>query len=1023
MSASFVHLHNHGDQGSLLDGAQSARQIAQRVAELGQPAVALTDHGTMYGSFDFYQEANRAGVKPILGIEAYLAPTRRAIREPVFFSGAPGNPADVSRGAYTHMTLLAMNEEGLRNLYRLVSLSNSPEKMYFKPRMDLEMLREFSSGLIATTGCAGSRTSSLLRLGMRREAEAHVEELVSIFRDRLYVEIMDHGVTDEEEDAFDERALNQLLMQVAGDFSLPLLATNDAHYCTPEDAHVHDAMLCLSTNAKLADQKRFRFCGSGYHLKSREEMEQTSLPKAALDETVRLAERVTGYGRMFEKRVLFPTGFAGKSLSDEVVTGTSNRLGVTAREIPQQYLHRAALEVSVIEESGFTDYFFVMQDAINWMKQDGILVGPGRGSAGGSLVSWAMGITDIDPIRFDLLFERFMNPERVALPDIDVDVPDHRRGDLLRYLQSRWGQENIAQIMTLGTIGARAALKDAGRVLGYPYKETEALVSQLPPAVFGAQPPLSSLPEQHEPGAREVVSLASKLEGFNRSAGGHASGIVISPVPLAQVMPTWQSATGAIPMTGWTAGPTEHVGLVKMDFLGLRNLTVIEKTLAWIGKDNAWLQSLPMDDQGAFELLARGESEGVFQLDSDGMKRLLKSVKVSTFDDIAACLALYRPGPMGAKSHEQYAIRKNKRGARQTPDVHPDIDGVLEPLLRRTFGLIVYQEQVMRVLQEVCSWSLGKADIARKAMGKKDHKTLESLKPDMFDSMAKNGYSKEAAQALWDILLPFADYAFNMSHSVGYGIISYWTAYLKAHYPVAYMAALLTSVSDKPDRLPLYLAEVQRMGIQMLPPDVNASEASFTPDGESIRYGLSAIKGFGDSAFAALLENRPYRDMTDFVTRASGTVLNVGVFRALARSGALDTLEAKRVALDDAIDAWTEQEAYRRRRDEPTLLPPSYQVNTFKQELKESVDVYREWEVGTLGVALSQGKVLLVPKRNLEREEWDFLAQILVSVPGSAPVLMRIADKEFDAGFSVDIAALRSKLVSVNLVELLAGGV
>jgi DNA polymerase-3 subunit alpha len=978
--------------------------MAKRVRDMGQSAIALTDHGQLSGAYEFHKTMTAAGIRPIIGYEAYVSTGAASLREPIYWGAPEQKRHDASRGAYTHLTLLAMGDAGIQELYRLHSRA-SREGMYHRPRIDKSWIME-TSNLIVLSGCAGSELSTRVRLDQYDDAEAYIAQMKAALGDRFYIETMSHGIVDDGSDGFDEAGLNEMLFSLAEQFGVPVVATPDAHYVNREDAQVHDSFLCIQTKSKLSDPGRFKFTGDGFYLKSRSEMEEL-FDGATLDRTLEIAERVGMGDKMFSHVLRMPKLAESRPGSLRAAVLESDRL------TDETDMDRVNHELSVIEQGGYEDYFLIKADAIKWAKSQQIAIVPARGSAGGSLVCYLTYITDVDPMPHGLLFERFLNPERVSLPDIDTDIEDTRRDDLLDYLREKHGADRVAQIMTLGTIGAKAALKDATRVLGHPYTLGEELVGTLPPALFGRQPELSDLPPVDGPIRRGIVALAQGLDGLVRSTGVHPAGVVVSPVPISEVMPTsWVKDTD-VQITGFDAGPTEALGFVKMDFLGLRNLGILNRTVKRLGKDWQFLLDLPLDDLPTYQLLQSGHTEGVFQLDSDGMKRLLKDVKPSAFNDIAAVLALYRPGPMGARAHTEYA--KRKAVGRGSLGIDLQLDRDLAPILDETYGLFVYQEQVMRSLQVAGGYSLGEADLLRKAMGKKDRALLGRLKPEFVSRVGSN-YDTESAEALWHILEPFADYAFNRAHSVGYGMVSYWCAYLKAHHPVEYMAEVLTSVSDDPVRLPIYLEEVRRMGIRLLPPDVNVSEASYTPTKEGISMGLGGIKGFGESAHSKLEESRPYGSLDDFFKRAHSNLLNIGTLRALVRVGAFDSIEPRRVLLDGHAEILAGNASLSRKMAEQgyrPLIAKKFNLDGLTEVL-ESTDQYIEWETELLGIGLSFGKMSLYPARPLTADEWDWVGKLIAACPGESLVEVKIGDVMVDTGHRVNQVLVREKLQVVQ---------
>jgi DNA polymerase-3 subunit alpha len=920
----FVHLHTHTEY-SMLDGAARLADLFAECQRMGMPAIAMTDHGNVYGGYDFWTKARAAGIKPVIGIEAYLAPEHRSFKQPVRWGTPAQKDDDVGGGgAYTHLTLLAETTEGMHNIFRLSSLA-SIEGYFRKPRVDTELLAAHATGIIATTGCAGGEVQTRLRLGQERQAL----EAAATYRDifgpgNYYVEIMDHGLEI-------ERRSRDGLRRIARQLGLPFLVTNDSHYTRQDDAAAHEVLLCVQTGTNLADPGRFRFEGTGYYLKSPAEMRALSSDEdwqAGCDATLEIAERAEVE---FRKANLMPTfplpdGETEESwLRKQVWQGMDRRYPGGYDDARRQ---QAGYELGVIERMGFCSYFLVVADFIMWAKNNGIRVGPGRGSAAGSIVAYALGITDLDPIEHGLVFERFLNPERVSMPDIDIDFDERRRGDVIRYVTGKYGEDRVAQIITYGTIKAKAAVKDAARVLGYPYALGDRITKAFPPAVMGRDIPLAGVfdpehPRYGEAGeiralyeaeqeVRQVIDTARGLEGLIRQAGVHAAGVIMSSEPLLDHIPVWKrEADGAI-ITQFDYQACEDLGLLKMDFLGLRNLTVLDDALRGIEANRGIrvdLESLPLDDQPTYELLARGETLGVFQLDGGPMRALLRSMRADRFEDIVAVNALYRPGPMGANAHNEYADRK--AGRKRVTPIHPELERPLAGILGDTYGLIVYQEQVMAAAQKLAGYSPGKADLLRKAMGKKRKEVLDAEYEPFAAGARANGYSEQAIRAIWDVLVPFSDYAFNRAHAACYAMVGYWTAYLKANYPAEYMAALLTSVAGDKDKSAVYLNECRRMGIRVLPPDVNASEATFTAVGADIRFGLAAVRNVGgavvDSIVAARRSKGAYRSFADFIRKVGLNVCNKRVVESLIKAGAFDSFGHSRRGLmlihEQAIDA------------------------------------------------------------------------------------------------------------------------
>jgi len=927
-SRSFVHLHVHTEY-SMLDGAARLKQLFAETDRLGMPAIAMTDHGNMYGAYDFYKQATAAGIKPILGVESYVTPnTPRSERTRVRW--ADGGENDVSGGgAYTHMTMLAADADGLRNLFRMQSIS-SLEGFFYKPRADRELLHTYGKGLITTTGCPSGEIQTWLRIGDFEKACASAGEFRDIFGpDNFYLELMEHGLEIEARVRDDLLALGKRL-------GLKPLATNDLHYTFHADADAHEVLLCVQSGSTLADPKRFKFDSRGYYLKSPEEMRalwDSEIP-GACDNTLEIAERIGDYKEVFASRDLMPSFPVPEGYTEETWLREEVHRGLRERfpgGVSEDRLRQADYELDVICKMGFPGYFLVVADLCAYARREGIRVGPGRGSAAGALIAYALRITELDPIAHGLLFERFLNPERVSMPDIDMDFDERRRGDMIRYATERWGEERVAQIITYGTIKAKAAIKDAARVLGYPFAVGDKITKAMPPPVMGKDIPLTGIFDPNHPrypeaaefrtlyesdaDAKKVVDTAKGLEGLKRQWGVHAAGVILSGEPLMDVLPIMKREQDGAIITQWDMGACESIGLLKMDFLGLRNLTVMDDCLEGIkaNRDHELaLETLPLNDKPTYELLARGDTLGVFQLDGGPMRSLLRSMVPDGFEDISAVLALYRPGPMGANAHNDYADRKNNR--KPVVPIHPSLKEPLAEILGDTYGLIVYQEQVMAIAQKLAGYSLGAADLLRRAMGKKKKEILDKEYIPFSDGMRANGYSDDAVKTLWDILVPFSDYAFNKAHTAGYGLVSYWTAYLKANYPPEYMAALLTSVGDDKDKSAVYLAECRRMGIKVLPPDVNASRARFSAVGEDIRFGLAAVRNVGvnvvDAIVRARKEKGNFTDFYDFLRKVEAVVCNKRTIESLIKAGAFDSLGHPRKGLlavhADAIESYVD---------------------------------------------------------------------------------------------------------------------
>lgn len=900
----------------MLDGAARVDDLFARCQRLGMKSIAMTDHGNVYGAYEFWSTARKLGINPIIGMEGYLAPGSRHERTRATLGGAvldDSNPGEM----YTHMTLLAANNTGLHNLCAISSRAYT-EGYYYKPRADRELLAEHAAGIIATTGCPSGEVARLLQRGRFEDACQAAADYRDIFEPgNFYVEVMDHGLEIE------RRTLPDLL-RLAALLDLPIVATNDSHYVEPGDAGAHAALLCVQTGKTMDDPKRFQFGGTGYYLKSAEEMRKLwdgEVP-GACDNTLRIAERVHvefDTSRDLMPRFPVPAGETEASwLIKEVDRGLARRW---PGGLPGGHRARADYELSLIVPRGYGGYFLITADMVSWAKAQGIRVGPGRGSAVGSLVAYALGITAVDPIRHKLLFERMLNPERPSLPDIDLDFDDRRRGEVIEYLGKRYGRDRVAQIVTYSQILTRSAIKDTAKVLYGPrgFAMADRIIDAMPPPVIAKDITLTEMfnPESKrwpeaarvrmlyvaDPEVQRILDTAKGLENLKRQWGVHASGVILCGPPLieAGVPIQWRPKDGAL-ITQFDMRVCEELGLLKLDILGLRNLTVIADTLAALTRDGQVapdLDTLPLDDAETYRLLARGDTLGVFQLDSGPLRDLLKRMEPDRFEDIVAVLALYRPGPMAANAHNDYADRKTGRQA--VKPIHPELAEPLAEILGDTWGLIVYQEQVMALAQRVAGYTLGGADLLRKAMGKKIRAVLDKEEVVFADGMRKNGYSDDAIKTLWDILIPFCQYAFGRAHSAAYGMLAYWTAYLKAHHPTEYMAALLTSTADNKDRLAIYLHECRKMGIRVLPPDAHRSEHGFTAVSGDILFGLDAIRNVGAPVVSSIITARAGkaapRNLTEFLRETSVEALSARVIASLIEAGALDFLGHNRAGM------------------------------------------------------------------------------------------------------------------------------
>ncbi len=930
MADSFVHLHNHTEY-SMLDGAAKVGPLFEEAERLGMSAVGMTDHGNMYGASEFYNVAKKQGIKPIIGIEAYIAPESRFNTKRVLWGDRSQKSDDVSgSGAYTHMTMVAENATGLRNLFKLSSLASIEGQLGKWARMDEELIATHHEGIIATTGCPSGEIQTRLRLGHDREALEAAAKWQEIWgKDNFFLELMDHGLSI-------ERRVREGLLEISKKLEIPPLATNDCHYVTKEAAENHEALLCIQTGKTLSDPTRFKFDGDGYYLKPAAEMRalwDDQVP-GACDNTLLIAERVQSYDDVWahhDRMPIFPVpegetqapGCARRSCADWTAGSPTDR----PRSTSPAPTTRSASSSKWVSPA----YFLVVGDLINHAREVGIRVGPpGRGSAAGSLVAYAMGITNIDPIPHGLLFERFLNPERVSMPDIDIDFDDRRRGEMVRYATDKWGSDRVAQVITFGTIKTKAAIKDSARVqFGQPgFAIADQITKALPPPIMAKDISVSGITDpNHErykeavevralidsnPDVAKIYQTAKGLEGLIRNAGVHACAVIMSSEPLMDAIPVWKRAQDGAIITGWDYPSCEAIGLLKMDFLGLRNLTVIGDAIDNIKANRGIdldLDTLALDDPATYELLSRGDTLGVFQLDGSAMRDLLRRMQPTGFEDIVAVLALYRPGPMGMNAHNDYADRKN--GRQEVKPIHPELEEPLKEILADTYGLIVYQEQIMQIAQKVAGYSLGQADILRRAMGKKKLSVLEEAYAGFREGMLANEFSEPAIKALWDTILPFAGYAFNKSHAAGYGLVSFWTGYLKANYPAEYMAGLLTSVGDDKDKAAVYLADCRKMGITVLPPDVNESEVNFASVGEDIRFGMGAVRNVGANVVGSIIKARKEKskfvDFSDYLNKIDAAACSKKVTESLIKAGGFDSLGHPRKGLmlvhADAIDA------------------------------------------------------------------------------------------------------------------------
>jgi DNA polymerase-3 subunit alpha len=944
VGSSFTHLHVHTEY-SMLDGAARLDELVAKAVEDGQPALGITDHGNMYGVIEFYNECRKQGIKPIIGTEAYMAHDHRTER--IARRGKMDDNGGVDEGGrkqYYHLTLLAENNQGYRNLIQLSSLAFL-EGYHYKPRVDWELLEKYSSGLIATTGCLGGHVLQSILNGDEKGALQKAGRLQDIFgKDNLFVEVQDHGIAD-------QIRTNPKLIELAKKIGAPLLATNDSHYVNKSDHEAHDALLCVQTGALMRDTDRFKFDGHEHYLKTAAEMRATwsELPDAC-DNSLLIAERANVEIVMGEYQLPvfpLPKGFdTDKAYLEHLAwEGAKMRWAPNGEDLPSEVVERLAYELKIVDTMGFNSYFLIVWDLIRYAKETGIRCGPGRGSAAGSALSYVLRITELDPIKYDLLFERFLNPSRVSMPDIDMDFDSRYRDQMIRYAAEKYGRDHVAQIITFATIKARNAVRDAARVLGYEYGVGDKIAKLMPPLQQGRDTPLAACLEYNEKyadGYREaqalrdlveidevaakVMDVARGLEGLKRSDGIHAAAVVITPEPLTNYLPIQRKGSGeganeAPTVTQYEMHAVESLGLLKMDFLGLRNLDVISDAVEMIRRqrDPSFdIDTVPLDDQLTFDLLSRGETIGVFQLESTPMRALLRSMKPTSFEDVSAVLALYRPGPMSVNMHYDYADYKNNR--KEPEYFHPEA----KELLHDTYGLMVYQESMMRVAQRFAGYDLAQADNLRKACGKKDLKAMEKEEGAFIDGCETEGYGRELGETLFAVIKKFADYAFNKSHTFGYGLVSYQTAYLKAHFPAEYAACLLTSVKGNYEKAAIFLADARSLGITVKNPDINTGNTDFAvvnEDGERhVVFALSAVRNVGEALVQLITDERdahgPFESFHDFARRVPEQALNKRAVESLIKGGAFDSLGHPRRGLlmvhesivDDAIAKRREEE-------------------------------------------------------------------------------------------------------------------
>lgn len=897
----FAHLHVHTEY-SLLDGASRVKELIRRTKELGMDSVAITDHGVMYGAVRFYKEAKAQGIHPVIGCEVYLAPGMRQER------------AEVDGTRYYHLILLAENETGYRNLVELISLANI-EGYYYKPRIDKELLRQYHEGIIALSACVAGEIPQAILRGNNERAEALVAEYVEIFgQDNFFLEIQDHGLPE-------EKTVNRALRELAKKYDIGLVATNDVHYVHADDSEFHDILLCVQTGRTINDPDRMRFSGPDYYLKSEEEMAAlfADYPEA-LENTAKIAARCQVDFTFGELQLPFyplPEHFE----SDDAYLRAlcEERLSSRYADVTDEIRTRLDYELDVIHGMGYASYFLIVWDFIVYARGHGVEVGPGRGSAAGSIVAYLLGITNIDPLRYALLFERFLNPERVSMPDIDIDFDDINRGRVISYVKERYGEDHVAQIATFGTMGAKGAIRDVGRVLEMSFSEVSAITKLVPAELnitleraLKESSDFRRLYDEDE-SVRRVIDLARRIEGLPRNISIHAAGVVIAKEPLASQVPVWVSEGTLV--TEFDKDDVEALGLLKMDFLGLRTLTIIADTVRHVRASHGIdldVDAIPLVDEKTSQMLCNGDTGAVFQMESAGMTNLVKDLQPKGFVDLIPTVALYRPGPLGSGMVTDFI--DGLHGKKEVVYMHP----LLEPILKETFGVVLYQEQVMQIVQVLAGFSLGQADLLRRAMGKKKHDLLMAQKEIFLQGCAKNGLETSLANHIFDLLTHFADYGFNKSHSAAYGLLAWQTAYLKAHYPVEFMAGVLTSIMDKTDKIPVYIQLCRQMGIKILPPDINSSAATFGIEDGAIRFGLAAVRNVGENAIVSMervrAEGGKFRSLVDFCARVDMRAVNKRALESLIKCGAFDSIGTERNQLLASLDA-AMQDAARRQRD------------------------------------------------------------------------------------------------------------
>jgi len=960
----YVPLHVHSEY-SLLDGAIRVKDLIKFAKENNMPAIALTDHGVMYGDMELYEESNESGVKPIFGCEFYV-------------HNGDISERDKNNNPCYHLVLLAKNKEGYANLIKLTSIAWC-QGQYFHPRINLELIKKHHEGLICLSACLGGEVLQWLLKNNKEKAIETAKIYKEIFGEDYYIELQDHGLDE-------QKRTNPELIQIAKDLNIKMVITNDSHYLTKDDADMHDTLLCMQTNSDKADPNRFHFPNNEFYVKTPDQLRTAfswmdeNLFNECIANTVEIADKchltIERNSPLPDYKV--PTGHTTESYFEHLVyEGAKKRYG----EISPELKERIDYEISIIEKMGFSAYFLITWDFIHYAKTHGIPVGPGRGSAAGSVVAYSLEITDLDPIKHKLLFERFLNPERFTMPDVDIDFCIERRGEVIDYVTKKYGEDKVCQIITFGTYAAKAAFKGVARILKVPFSESNRLAGLIDPAIELAQtinPKAKTLKDAMEVDGselkqlynsgetvpvgdpadgktveiRRIIDLSIGIEGLKNNTGTHAAGVIIAPKPLDQILPVRPSKDGIV-QTGYPPhAVTEFLNLLKMDFLGLRNLTTIYKTVELVKQQQGIevdINNIPLDDKPVYDMLMTGDTDGVFQLESQGMKNLVKRLKPDVFEDLGALVALFRPGPLDSGMVDDFVERKH--GRQEITYAHP----LLEPLLKDTYGTIVYQEQIMQVFQVLADYSLGQADQVRRMMGKKKVDEMEKQKGLFIERSAQHGMSAESAEALFNQILSFASYCFNRSHSAAYAFVAYQTAYLKCHYPVEYLSALLSSVSSEQDKTQLYIEEALKKGIKVLPPDINCSMATFTPDNGDIRFGLASIKQVGEAVIEEIIKERdangPFKSIYDYIKRLDTKCSNKKTLEGLIKSGAFSNIEKSRKQLWDNIEYITSTASKEAKAKESgqgslfDLLGDSSAIDEAKFQLAGSDEEYEQRQI------------------------------------------------------------------------------